>query len=47
MNNVKSRAPDYVKLRKILQDETGRKISLEEAQKLGQFLLRLTKNLSI
>lgn len=45
MADVKPRAPDYIKLRTIMQKETGRKVTLTEAQKLGQFLLRLTKNL--
>lgn len=45
MADVTPRAPNYAQLRVIMQKETGRKVTLAEAQKLGQFLLRLTKNL--
>jgi len=45
MADVKPHAPDYAQLRVIMQKETGRKVTIMEAQKLGQFLLRLTRNL--
>ena len=34
--------PDYAHLREILERETGKPVSLERAQRIGAFLLRLT-----
>lgn len=37
--------PDYEELRKILERDYGRKFTLEEAERFGVFLIRLTKAL--
>lgn len=33
--------PDYKKLKRILAARSGEKVSLEQAQKIGEFLLRV------
>lgn len=46
MKRKKSREPDYEELRRILQTDLGRRVTEQEAHRIGRWILKIYQHLS-
>lgn len=47
MDEPSARAPNYEELRRILQKDLGRRVTIKEARKTGKWLLKFYAHLAI